>query len=321
MADVSAAPGVARFSTVKLELKQRSERLGERHRAVRYVLDVQERYSEVGGSALAAQITLNAFTAMFALIVLAVAVVGFLSAGDRGFAHNLVRDLGLSGDAGRTVVRAVDTARRGRSAATIVGVIGLLWVGIGLGGSIAYAYNSVWKVNPRGLLDKLMGLVWLVGAAVLIALGAGATAAWSFLPAFFAPLVIVVSIAVNAAIFLWTSWILANRRVRVRALVKPALVGGVALEILKVLGGYVVPRLVANSSQLYGTIGVVFALLAWLYILGRLIVYVIVIEVIHWERRPGSEPGVVQRPALDGEQTDSEDRAPTPVPSPSPGSR
>ncbi len=303
---------------MKLDLKARIGDAVDRAPPLRYLLGVQKRYSAAGGSALAAQITLIGFTAMFALIVLATAVVGFLSANDQNFAKDLVHDLGLTGDAARTVTRAVDAARHSRRMATIVGLLGLAWIGIGLGGSLAYAYNRVWKVKNRGLVDKGLGLLWLLGAGMLIAAGAAATAAWSYLPGVFAPLVVIVSIGVNAAIFMWTSWILPNRRVPLRALIVPSLVGGVGLEVLKVLGGYVVPRLVANSSELYGTIGVVFALLAWLFILGRLIVYVIVIEVLHWERRRGTDTAPVRRPVLDREQATEQDRSPSQVGAPTP---
>ena len=63
-----------------------------------------------------------------------------------------------------------------------------------------------------------------------------------------------------------------------RAIIPAAVLGGVALEGLKVLGAYVVPHLVARSSEVYGTIGVVFALLAWLLIFGRVIVFTAIIE-------------------------------------------
>ena len=96
----------------------------------------------------------------------------------------------------------------------------------------------------------------------------------------------------NTFLWLWTSWVLPNRRVPWRALLPAALVGAVGLEILKVVGGYVVPVLVARSSALYGTLGVVFALLTWLLVLGRLVVLVSVIEVIGWERRHGTDPVV-----------------------------
>ncbi len=117
-----------------------------------------------------------------------------------------------------------------------------------------------------------------------------------------APFVVLVSVAVNTVIWLWTSWVLPNRRVPWRALVPAAVFGGVGLELLKVAGGYVVPLLVSRSSALYGTIGVVFALLAWLLVLGRLVVFVTVIEVDGWERSHGTDEVVVKVPALPDRQ-------------------
>ena len=107
-------------------------------------------------------------------------------------------------------------------------------------------------------------------------------------------------LAVNTLVWLWTSWILPNRRVPWRALLPGALVGAVGLEVLKIVGGYVVPQLVAGSSALYGTLGVVFALLSWLLVFGRLVVMVTFIEVIAWERGHGTDEMMVSGPALMG---------------------
>jgi membrane protein len=92
--------------------------------------------------------------------------------------------------------------------------------------------------------------------------------------------------------------VLPNRRVPRRALLPAAIAGGVAFEILKIAGGIVVPQLVSRSSALYGTIGVVFALLAWLLVLGRLVVMMSVIEVMGWERNHGTEIVELRGPVL-----------------------
>lgn len=39
---------------------------------------------------------------------------------------------------------------------------------------------------------------------------------------------------------------------------------------------------------MYGTVGVVFALLIWLLLVGRVVVYVAVLEARRWERRAGA---------------------------------
>jgi uncharacterized BrkB/YihY/UPF0761 family membrane protein len=64
----------------------------------------------------------------------------------------------------------------------------------------------------------------------------------------------------------------------------------VALEVLKFVGGVWVPRLIANSSELWGTIGAVFALIAWILIFGRVIAYVAIIEVLEAERIGAKSP-------------------------------
>ena len=44
----------------------------------------------------------------------------------------------------------------------------------------------------------------------------------------------------------------------------------------------------ASSSDLYGPVGVVFAVLGWLLVFGRLVVYSAIVEVVLWEERHGT---------------------------------
>lgn len=247
-------------------------------RVVAWCRDVQRHYSAIGGQTLSAGITLYGFLALFALLVLAVAVLGFIAGSDDGFAASVVHELGLSGQAATIVVDSVNSAQKSRQLTTVIGVIGILWLGGAFALSIANAYNVAWGVRGRGLLDRARGLVWLLGTAVILGVSGSATALWDVLPTIFAPLVIVVSLTANTALWLWTSWYLPNRRVSIHAMLLPAILAAVALEGLKVLGAYVVPRYVERSSELYGAIGVVFAILLWLLIIGRIVVYVAVIE-------------------------------------------
>jgi uncharacterized BrkB/YihY/UPF0761 family membrane protein len=70
--------------------------------------------------------------------------------------------------------------------------------------------------------------------------------------------------------------------------------------LLKVVGGIYVPRAVASSSALYGSIGIVFAILAWLLFFGRLIVYSATLNVVLWERRHGTVSVPLEMPKLPG---------------------
>ena len=74
----------------------------------------------------------------------------------------------------------------------------------------------------------------------------------------------------------------------------------VGFEILKIVGSIYVPRAIASSSALYGAIGVVFAVLAWFALYGRLIVYGAVLNVVRYERPAGTVTVEIEVPRIDG---------------------
>jgi uncharacterized BrkB/YihY/UPF0761 family membrane protein len=208
--------------------------------------------------------------ALFALCALAVAIVGILATGNDDVADDIVGWLGVHGGAATTVTDAVQTAQHSAKVVSVLGLVGLVWVGSSFAVAVASTYDVAWGVASRASRARLVGLGWLAGGAVLLAAGSA-----------LAPLVLAASLSVNALWWLWTSWILPNHvSPPWRALLPGAAVGAIGLEVLKVAGGYVVPLLVARSSAVYGTIGTVFALLAWLWVLGRLVVLVTIVETL-----------------------------------------
>lgn len=274
--------------------------LGDRFPILRTAWAVQRRFGEVNGGYLASAVTLAAFLSLFPLLLVAIAVLGFFSHNDPTLPQSAVRFLGLSrsSDAARLVTDAIASAEKSRAAASIVGTAGLLWSGLGLVAALQYAYDAVWQVTGRGLKDKAVGLLWLVGAALLFAASFAVTAVVSALPGILAPLNFAVGIGLSFALFLWTAKVLPHRDVGWKPLVPGALVGAIGLEILKVVGAIYVPRAVASSSAMYGSIGIVFAILAWLFFFGRLIVYSSVTDVVRWEKEHGTTTIDIRVPTL-----------------------
>jgi membrane protein len=263
---------------------------------------VQRRFGDVQGGYLAAAVTLFAFLSLFPLILVAIAVLGFLGEGSGDLTADAVELLGVppEGAAAEAIDTAISTAQQSRRVASVTGLLGLLWAGLGLVAALQYAFNSVWQVKGRGLKDKVVGLAWLVGAAALFAASFAATTVVRFLPAAVAPLNLAVGLALSFGLFLWTAKVVCHRDVGWRPLMPGAALGAVGLEVLKVVGGIVVPRIVASSSALYGSIGVVFALLAWLFVFSRLVVYSATLNVVRWEQRNGTVAVELRVPRLPG---------------------
>lgn len=120
------------------------------------------------------------------------------------------------------------------------------------------------------------------------------------LPGTLAPLIVLAGLLCNAAMWWWTTTVLPNRRIPFRAKLPGIVVGAVAFEVLKIVGGLYVPRLVSRSSAVYGTLGVVFAIIAWLFVFGRVLVYTAAMEVVAWEHDHGTQHTVLEVPALPG---------------------
>lgn len=280
----------------------RLRRLGDRWRWLGTALRVQERFGELHGGPLAATITLSAFLSLFPLLLVTIAVVGFVSSGSDDLAVRAVERLGLTGEAAETVTEAVAVAERSRRTASIVGFFGLLWAALGLVAALQHAYNSVWQVTGRGgPKAKLVGLAWLVGAGVIFVGSFALTAAIQWLPGPAWPLGVAAGVGAGVVLWLWTSHTLPNRDVGWKALLPGAVLGGVGLQALQMLGSLYVPRAVASSSALYGSVGVVFAILAWLFFFGRLVVYSAVLNVVRWEEEHGTVTVEMEAPRMDGE--------------------
>ncbi len=280
---------------------ERLERLRARVPAFDVFMRVQDRFGDVGGGPLASSIALAAFFSLFPLLLVLIAVVGFMSSNDGTFASDIISQLGLTGDAANFVRTALETAEESKKAASIIGLVGLLWSGLGVVASLETACNAVWQTTGRGLVGKLWSLLWLIGAALGFFATAALGAALGFLPGFLAPVAVLVGLAANVALFLWTFNTLANNHAGWRSHLPGALLAGAGLEVLKVVGAVYVPRAVSSSSALYGGLGVVFAVLAWLAVYGRLIVYSAVLNVVLHERKAGTVTVELQVPRVEGE--------------------
>lgn len=288
-------------------MKAKLDALGQRWKWFATVLAVQKRYSELNGNYLASAVTLSAFLSLFPLLLFVIAVIGFFAANSPNLAGDIVSRLGLTGEAATAITSAVDTAEHSRRAASVIGVVGLLWSGLGLVAAFQYAINAAWQVTGRGWRDKLKGLMWLGGSTLLFLTSFATSAVIRLLPGFLAPLGILAGLSVNLGLWLWTFKILATRDIGWKALLLGAVAGALGLEVLKAVGAFYVPRAVASASALYGTLGVVFAILAWLLFFGRLVVYSAVVNVVRWEEDHGTVILEMEVPRVHGDTTEPTD--------------
>jgi membrane protein len=281
--------------------KERLARLRARSRTVDTVMTVNERVGTIGGGPLSAALALAAFVSLFPLVLVGIAVVGFFSSNDVDLAAETVDRLGLTGQAAETMTDAFDTAERTRRAATVVGFVTLLWSGLGVVSTAETVINAAWQAKGRGLVGKVRALAWVAGAGSLLLVSIGLASLANVLPGPAVVPTVAIGLVLDTLLFLWTFLWLANVKVAWRDHLPGAIVGAAGLGILKLAGAVYIPRLVASSSALYGSIGVVFAVLAWFVLGARLLMYAAAANVVRFERIHGTVTIEIEVPRIEGD--------------------
>lgn len=278
------------------------DRLRDRFPWLAGPLAVHERVRDIGGGPLASSIALAGFLSLFPLLLVGIAVLGVLSASDTDFAPEVVDQLGLTGRAADQVVDAIENAERSRRRASVVGLAGLLWAGLAVVGALGHALDATWQVTGRpGWKAKLVDVIWLAGAGLLFLASMALAPVMAALPGPAVVPTVALGLVLDVALFLWMFRALTNVALPWSDHLPGAVAGGVGLEALKLLGGLYVPRAVSSASALYGSLGVVFAVLAWLALASRLVVYASALNVVRHEQSHGTVTVDIEVPRIEGE--------------------
>lgn len=279
---------------------QRSTVIGLKGGGRQLVTDVVARARAVRAPQLASAIALRAFTSLLPLLLAAVSILGFVSAGNAKVGNHIVDRLGLTGDLERVFRENLASATSSRSIAGVVGLLGALWTGLSVVQALAAACDAVWQVPVRGVADKAFGVPWFIGALIISALSVLATSIVALLPV---PVLggVVAWLAASvtgAGLVWWTHRVMTNVKVPGRIHLPGAIVAGAALALFQVVGAWLVPYLLGNATQTYAALAGVFVLITLLSVLGNVIVYGAIVNVVLWEKTNGTTSVTARVPAL-----------------------
>lgn len=254
-----------------------------------HLVRAYSRYTADGGDRLAASATYFAFLSFFPLIALAFAVTGFVVDAYPDVQESLTRQINdyLPGLADKLDVASIGNAKVGVG---IIGLAGLLLAGLAWIDALRDAIRLVWhqdidvgNIITRRLRDVtvLAGLgLTLLASLVVTSLSTSATGSflsWIGLSGSTAAawvtglLALLVALAIDTAVFLYLFWRLPQQTDRVRT-VRGAVLGAVGVEILKIVGTWLVGQTMSNP--VYGTFAVIVGLLIWINIVMRWTLFV-----------------------------------------------
>lgn len=260
---------------------------------VQPVRAIAARYEDDELPTHAGALTYGAFLSLPPLLLLAASVVGFAieDAAKQEQMINSIVDLipGLDAVAASLVDSLVD----GRVALGLIAIPGVLWAASGFVARLRHALGVAFRTPWSGLISgRFRGMVVAIPlfAGVLVVLALPGTVSALVASGVVGVVVEVVTylavLAGGVAFFLVAFRFLTPRCPLSWRDHLPGAVGAtVGWLLLQQLGALYVDRVVARGSALYGTLGAVFGLLAFLYAAAYLLLLSAELSEVLWERR------------------------------------
>lgn len=266
-------------------------------------LEVQQRYGADNGGALASTITYHAFLSLFPLLLLGLAVIGFVveDAAERArWLERLSASIpGLRPLLGDTLT----TLAEDRAAVGLAGLLSLAWTGTGVvraaGTAVSRVFGvptypgwkqHVWALGTLVLLGALMlGSIAAAGMVSGAADGRGVGLAAAGL----------VTLALDFVLFAVSYRQLTQRRgPAMRNLWAGALLAAIGWASFKVIGVWYATKTLADAQAVYGAFAATVGVLVVLSLMTRLFLYGAELNAVLFDRRRG--PAERKAVSLDG---------------------
>jgi YihY family inner membrane protein len=253
------------------------DRVQRRHAVLAVPVAVVKKFGDDQGGNLAAVIAYYAFFSLFPLLMVFVAVLGFVLDGNPS-AQQAVLDSTLS----QIPIVGDDIqagSLTGSTAAVLVGAIGAVLAGLGVTLATQTAFNRIhgvpYRERPDFLMSRVRGLGMLAGLGVMQLVSTAATGLVTGGLGGTALTIagLALSLLVNAILFMIAFRVLTDPSVPTRELAPGIATAAVLWTVLQAVGGVYVAHVVKGASTAYGTFATVIGLLTWLFLGSRVVVY------------------------------------------------
>ena len=257
----------------------RFDRLRARYRWLDHAVRAQQRYDSANGDFYAAAITYFTIFAMFPLLMVGFAVVGFLLASRPDLLAHIDSRVksAVSGDFAQEILSLMDSAIDSRASVGVIGLASAIYVGLLWMQRLRDALSVMWGQNLRSpgfLHTKVSDLTALLSTFVASVLTIGLTALAGGVLNLAGSLrgaSLVVSVLVAWLLFTWMMARLPREPLPLRRTAAAGLLAAVAFEVFKQVASIYLRAVMHGPAG--ATFGPVFGLMVFAYTTARLVLF------------------------------------------------
>jgi membrane protein len=252
------------------------DQLQRRHKALAVPLAVLKKVSDDGAGNFAALIAYYAFLSMFPLLLLAVAILGFIVHSDASV-RSAIENSGLPHIPPFNSL--ANGHLRGSGVGIIIGALGALWAGLGVTMVLQNVFNQIngvpYNRRPNFIKVRLRGvrLLLTVGVLEIVATSIAGVLSAGHHGALLTVAGILVAFGFNVLLFFFSFRQLTTETVATSKLWPGIIFASIGWELLQSLGGLYVAHVLHGADATYGSFAAVIGLIAWLYLGARVVVY------------------------------------------------
>jgi membrane protein len=217
-----------------------------------------DRFLAVQGIDRAMALAAQAFSALIPLIIVYSALAPYKEGDD--FANELIDRFDLSGSAAATVRAAFTSPSTVQSSLNVLSVLLVIISALSFSRGMQRLYEGAYRQPTLGMRNTGRGLMWLLTIVIYVSLR-------PLLADIFTGTLakVVVALALGAAVWTGTPYLLLGGRLDWHDLVPGAFLTAIGMSALSVTSVIWFPRSISASADQFGSMGVAFALLSWLF--------------------------------------------------------
>lgn len=258
----------------------------ERHYVVALGFAIADRSRQTAASELAGALAFRFFLTLLPLTLVLVVGLGYLKAAG-GAPSDALKQFGIKGVLASTINQSSELTNPGRTAVLLLGVVGVFSGARSTASTLRAVHALAWRVPvERWRRSSVAAMTLLGGLIVAFACGGIATRARTEAGVVLGIGASLLLAAAAALLWLGASVVLPRRQgTRWTELIPGALLVGAGYAVLQaVTTNWIGPKL-NHQSALYGSLGISFVLLGWLYVVGRLMVAAPLLNASLYDRR------------------------------------
>jgi uncharacterized BrkB/YihY/UPF0761 family membrane protein len=268
------------------KLRRARDRL-ERVPGSQHALGAAERDRSLGGGLLAGALAYRLFGVLLPLALLVAVGLGYASTLDRTAPGEAGDAVGIGRAALQSIAESSELSASGRWLLAATGLVALLIASVSAARAIRAVHSLAWTGTAQRVARPLGAAVVLLGALAAVAIVWGlvgkARADLGAAGLVFALLAVVP----YCAVWLGVSMLLPHGDAPWKALLPGAVLMGVGLQVIHLLTVLFVAGRVQRASETYGSLGVAFTILLWLFLVCRVLVASAMLNATLWHRHQG----------------------------------